>query len=316
VAFLSVSGESGCRPDELARLVARKFAGELITGPALSSLIAGELGSGTPIPDKAWPHLMTSVLARLGTQHNVVVSAPGSDLLLPKLSMVLRIHLVAPVARRIGDLMVDQRLDRAQAKIALKQMSDETSACRKKRFGVRTFQLHVFDLVLNTDSFAPEESLELVEAAARKRGWFEAGLLSAAAEAQIQFQARLQLAKYGLAPPDRVQFPKREFSHPSEEIFANLLDFYRVAWQYEPRSFPLQWDKDGKVLEAFTPDFYLPESDLYVELTTMKQALVTRKNRKVRLLRSIYPHINIQVFYQKDLQDLILKYGIAEKTAP
>ena len=93
-------------------------------------------------------------------------------------------------------------------------------------------------------------------------------------------------------------------------MFANLLDFYRIQWQYEPRSFPLQWDKDGNVIEAFTPDFYLAEFDLYVELTTMKQALVTRKNRKVKLLRAIYPHVNIQVFYQKDFQDLVFKYGL------
>ncbi len=102
---------------------------------------------------------------------------------------------------------------------------------------------------------------------------------------------------------------------PSEEVFANLLDFYRIAWDYEPRSFPLQWDKDGKVSEAFTPDFYLPEFDLYVELTTMKQANVTKKNRKIRLLRAIYPHVNIQVFYQKDVQDLVMKYRLPERLA-
>jgi hypoxanthine phosphoribosyltransferase len=101
------------------------------------------------------------------------------------------------------------------------------------------------------------------------------------------------------------------FGHPSEQIFANLLDFYRIAWEYEPRSFPIAWDENGRVLESFTPDFYLPETNLYVELTTMKQSLVTKKNRKIRLLREIYPHINIQVYYQKDLQDLVFKYGLA-----
>src|SRR5512145_1808995 len=106
---------------------------------------------------------------------------------------------------------------------------------------------------------------------------------------------------------------RSEFSHPSEEIFANLLDFYRIAWEYEPHSFPVQWDKDGRVLEAFTPDFYLPEFDLYVELTTMKQSLVTKKNRKVKLLRAVYPGVNIQVFYQKDIENLIFKYGLAER---
>jgi hypoxanthine phosphoribosyltransferase len=110
-----------------------------------------------------------------------------------------------------------------------------------------------------------------------------------------------------------VQLRRRPFVHPSEEIFANLLDFYRINWEYEPRSFPLEWDAAGKVTEAFTPDFYLPDFDLYVELTTMKQSLVTRKNRKIRRLRQLYPDINIQVFYEKDFRNLIFKYGLAER---
>jgi hypothetical protein len=113
-------------------------------------------------------------------------------------------------------------------------------------------------------------------------------------------------------PAGRAHLKRIAFGHPSEQLFANLLDFYRIPWEYEPRSFPLQWDKDGKVIEAFTPDFYLSEFDLYVELTTMKQTLVTKKNRKVKLLRAIYPHVNIQVFYRKDFQDLIFKYGLRE----
>ena len=168
-------------------------------------------------------------------------------------------------------------------------------------------------VALNSETFNAEQMLAVVEEGVRSIGLLDTGTLSAAAEAQVQFQARLHLAKYGLVPSGREHPAKREFGHPSEEIFANLLDFYRIGWQYEPRSFPLQWDKDGKVLEAFTPDFYLPEFDLFVELTTMKQTLVTRKNRKIRLLRAIYPHVNVQVFYQKDLQDLIMKYGLTGK---
>ncbi len=114
-------------------------------------------------------------------------------------------------------------------------------------------------------------------------------------------------------PPGAVRLPGKTFAHPSEQIFANLLDFYRIAWEYEPRSFPVQWDAGGRVSESFSPDFYLPEFDLYVELTTMKQSLVTRKNRKIRLLRELYPHLNIQVFYQKDFENLIFKYGLAER---
>ncbi|HEU0141963.1 MAG TPA: hypothetical protein VFQ79_19730, partial [Bryobacteraceae bacterium] len=139
------------------------------------------------------------------------------------------------------------------------------------------------------------------------------GLLGASAEAQLQFQVRLELAKHGITPIGHAELKRRAFGHPSEEVFANVLDFYRVAWKYEPKSFPIRWDKNGNVIEAFTPDFYLPEFNLYVELTTMKQSLVTRKNRKVKLLKTLYPDVNIQVFYQKDFQDLVFKYGLGER---
>ncbi len=92
-------------------------------------------------------------------------------------------------------------------------------------------------------------------------------------------------------------------------MFARLMDFHGIAWQYEPRTFPIEWDDSGVVREGFTPDFYLPEMDLYVELTTMKQSLVRRKNRKLKRLRDLYPDVNIRVFYQKDIEDLIFKLG-------
>ncbi len=99
-----------------------------------------------------------------------------------------------------------------------------------------------------------------------------------------------------------------QFVHPSEEEFARFLDFYRIEWIYEPQSFPLKWDGD-RVTEMLTPDFYLPGLDLYVELTTMKQSLVTKKNRKLRELRELYPGTNIRLLYRKDYQSLLAKYG-------
>ncbi len=81
---------------------------------------------------------------------------------------------------------------------------------------------------------------ELIETAVASGGLRERGFLSHAAEQQLQFQMRLKLARYGIVPPDQVTLRKKMFAHPSEEMFANLLDFYRIAWEYEPRSFPIQ----------------------------------------------------------------------------
>ena len=98
------------------------------------------------------------------------------------------------------------------------------------------------------------------------------------------------------------------FAHPSEQEFARILDFYGLRWDYEPRSFPLRWDGD-RVLEMLTPDFYLPDLDLYIELTTMKQSLVTVKNRKIRHMHEVHPEINIKLLYRKDFHRLLAKYG-------
>ena len=98
------------------------------------------------------------------------------------------------------------------------------------------------------------------------------------------------------------------FVHPAELEFARFLDHYRIRWQYEPVSFPIAWE-GTRVSEMFTPDFYLPEHDLYIELTTMKQSLVTPKNRKLRLLRELYPELKVSLLYRRDYQQLLAKAG-------
>ena len=79
------------------------------------------------------------------------------------------------------------------------------------------------------------------------------------------------------------------FAHASEAELARILDFYEVSWEYEPHTFPILFDGEGAVLESFSPDFYLPDLDLYIELTTLKQRLVRKKNRKLRRLRELDP---------------------------
>lgn len=99
------------------------------------------------------------------------------------------------------------------------------------------------------------------------------------------------------------------FAHESERRVADLLDFYGIAWDYEPRTFVLDEAPDGSTLSAFTPDFYLPDHDLYLEVTTLRQSLVTRKNRKVRRLQELHPGIQIRVLYRSDVERLFVKHA-------
>jgi hypothetical protein len=103
--------------------------------------------------------------------------------------------------------------------------------------------------------------------------------------------------------------PRPAFAHASEAEMARILDFYAVRWEYEPHLFPILWNLEGDVLESFAPDFYLPDLDLYLEMTTLKQRLVRKKNRKLRRLRELYPGIAIKLFYARDFRMLMLKYG-------
>ena len=110
----------------------------------------------------------------------------------------------------------------------------------------------------------------------------------------------------------RQQSDTVRFAHNSEHQFAKLLDFYQIEWEYEPRSFDIEFDEAGNVTKKFTPDFYLPQYDLFIEITTLDQRLVTKKNRKVRRLRELYPDIKCKVFYERDYLNLLVKYGLEE----
>ena len=105
------------------------------------------------------------------------------------------------------------------------------------------------------------------------------------------------------------------FAHASEAELARILDYYKVEWRYEPRTFPIRWNAEGMVVESFAPDFYLPELDRSLELTTLKQSLVRKKNRKLRHLRERFPMIRIKLFYARDFKALMLKYGRLDAAA-
>ncbi len=317
MALLTVSGEPGCRVEEVARLAAQRLGFELFNETRLRRMVAEEFNPEPSVPAKAWPHFLASLLARLARRHPLVACMPGAGFVLRQYPAVLRTRLIAPPIYRAGMLMLDRRVERPQARELLKQLDQVQKQERRRKFGRATAPPELYDLTINAALMEPDVIAETLACAARARALPEQGLMPANVEAEVQFQVRLELARHRVRPPGDVSlkaFEGKEFVHPSEEIFANLLDFYRIVWEYEPRSFPLEWDERGHVLEAFTPDFYLPDFDLYIELTTMKQALVTKKNRKIRRLKKIYPEVSIQVFYQKDFQNLIFKYGLTERT--
>jgi hypothetical protein len=106
---------------------------------------------------------------------------------------------------------------------------------------------------------------------------------------------------------------KPVFIHPIEATFAHILDFYGVTWEYEPKTFPLEWDEKGNVIEAFKPDFYLPQQNLYVELTTLRPKLTQKKNRKLKRIKELYPDVNIKLFKRRELRNMMLRFGLVDE---
>jgi hypoxanthine phosphoribosyltransferase len=119
---------------------------------------------------------------------------------------------------------------------------------------------------------------------------------------QVRVESPVFQAYGGREPP--------RFANRSELECAKILDYYGVRWDYEPQSFVLERDEEGRIVSAFTPDFYLPEQDLFIEVTVMKQSLVTRKNRKIRELRRQYPHVRVKLFYRRDIERLAQRYRL------
>ena len=143
----------------------------------------------------------------------------------------------------------------AAARQALLELEAAERAERKARFGRTRATADLFDLVVNSEALGAEQIAEIVETAVNSAHLRELGYLSGAAEAQLQFQMRLKLSRYGMVPPAKITLRKKMFANPSEEMFANLLDFYRIAWEYEPRSFPIQYDRDGHAAGSLHPRF-------------------------------------------------------------
>lgn len=107
-----------------------------------------------------------------------------------------------------------------------------------------------------------------------------------------------------------------QFAHPVEEEFAKILDYYNIDWEYERRTFALEWDADGNVSMAFTPDFYLPDQDLYIELTTLRPSLATQKNYKQRRMAELYPGVNLILLKRRDIRNLMVKFGLDQYAQP
>jgi len=276
---------------------------------------------------RVYQEMVRSAIAEVAAAHNVVVLGSGAQFLFARVAASLHVQIVAPLPYRIARVMRLGNVDRPEAEKIIEDRDREKETFIRTLYGKDWRDPSYYDLVLNIDYFSNEIAAEIIVKAAQAKG-IEATAVELPARLREEIlTTKLDVAQMADTEEDRaspvaavaekqpLEDRLPEFAHPSEREFARVMDFYRIRWEYEPRTFPIEWDENQNVVKAFTPDFYLPDLDLFIELTTMKQSLVTKKNRKVRLLRELYPEVNIKILYERDYKNLIWKYGLSNGEA-
>lgn len=258
---------------------------------------------------KIFANLISAVLTDMAVINDLVVLECGGQFIFKAFPNALHIRVVSSRDIRAHNIMQETGLS---FEGALARMEEHYR--RNLRFLRSTFRRlsetpERYDMVLNTGALDVAKAVELITHAARLKNLAAFGMVSSETVRRARLRNQIRLVRSLTRLSIHRNQLLTQFAHPSELVFARLLDFYGIRWQYEPRTFPLRYDDSGNIVEAFAPDFYLPDSDLYVELTTMKQSLVTKKNRKVRRLQELYPDVKIRLLYQKDFEDILFKYA-------
>jgi hypothetical protein len=316
MSVITISRLDASRGEEVAalvalnlgfRLVARKLMKELIYSYDLLSSLGrmGEPGGGEGTADEE-AHIRAvteGVVFHLAFKENIVFLGPGGQFLFRGCPSSFHARIIASLSFRRrnfhpqGKEGPDEALlrgDRKRRQLVRRHCGEDLRAPEH------------YDLIVKMDSLGVEGAAEAIVASVRSLPWEGDGRF----DAIRSFGQRRGVEEISLDPLPPVTAKEIVFAHPSEAEFARVLDFYRIRWEYEPTSFPIEWWPDGRVKESFTPDFYLSETDVFLELTTMKQSLVTKKNRKVRRFRELYPDRTLNIFYGRDYRKLALKYGL------
>jgi cytidylate kinase len=244
---------------------------------------------------RAHARLVPDIIAQLAGDYDLVVIGRGAQALFRNRPGTLHVRVVAPRHFRVRQLQIHEGMSALEARRRIRDLETHRAGYLRFLYRVNWADPLLYDLTLRMDRLTVEQALNL--------------MVTAFYEMRLHDVPKSRIVEK-LLPETSERHASGHFVNTAEKEFARFLEFYGIPYEYEPRTFPLATDTAGKVTEAFTPDFYLPEQDLYIELTTMKQSLVTRKNRKVRKLRRLYPDVNIRIFYQRDFSSLLAKYDL------
>lgn len=239
-------------------------------------------------------HLENRLRARVAAE-SLIIFGLGAQIIFANHPGALHVKIIASPEVRISRIMQSQGLGKKDAERFLELSDRKHKRYISALYGKDWSDPLLYHITLNTDY------LNINEAAAL-----------------IQFMAENQQVPTPEAETaaEEQKLKPVVFKHQSEEEFAKILDMHGMEWEYEPRTFPIKWDAEGNVIQAFSPDFYLPRFDTYIELTTMDQRYVAQKKKKVQLLRKLYPGTNINIVFKKDFNTLIKRFGLLKGAQP
>jgi len=312
LGIITISREFGSGGENIARFVAEKTGFLLVNKDTIARGLT-QYGIEKPLPDpenqigkeqdshfeQQYIEAIHDFIYDLAIRNNLVILGRGGSILFRDYPPALHVRIIAQFTRRVQRVMKAYNLASETAVKLVKEQDRDKSRYYRQVFDVNWNNLRLYDLLLSTDKMEFEDAADLVINAYR---------IHAEPREVKDGPGVGEIEERAVIPPADAEAD--QFMHPSEEEFAHMLDFYRIRWQYEPRTFFLEWDSEGNVVEAFSPDFYLPDQDLFIELTTQKPRQAWKKNRKIRRMKELYPHINVRLIDKRGFESLLKKHSI------
>ena len=306
MAIITISRQNGSLGDEIANGLAIRLETQVISRQYALDNFYGNLKDGTvarlnesakfftnPIgkSDRTYADVLVERIRQLASDSadsNLIVLGMGGCIILDNFPGAVHIRVTASDKVREKSVSRRYHISDVQAREALVMGDRKHKRFVQTLFGKDIADSSIYDMIINTDRLSVDECVDSIAELARKH----------------DIRARLAAGNDFAGTVDH-QTKTVSFKNDTEEEFAQILNLYNIEWLYEPTTFPVEWDDEGNVTMAISPDFYLPHFQLYLELTTMEQKYVTKKNKKMKRVRELYPGTNIRIVYKRDFQELV-----------
>lgn len=300
--FITISRQAGSLGDDIAKRLAEKCGMVHITRdyvlknwfPEIADRHELHMLSESPgyflrksSMGLTFQEFLEKKLMDLVTDHPAVISGLGAQILFKNHPDALHIKIIGSLDKRISRLVDQANLTESDAEKIIENTDRRHRRYIQMIYGKDWADPTLYQLIINTDTLSADSSIELLTA-----------FMSTGKTTVLPLKVKNEDIEKPII-----------FKNESEEEFAKVLDMYNLQWDYEPRTFPLQWDSEGNITQAFSPDFYLPRFDTYIELTIMNQKYTSTKKKKMALLKKLYPGTNISIVYKNDYHHLIRRFA-------